>query len=110
LRYRLGNRSALDWIIDQYQVSTDKRSGIVSDPNRANDEEYIVRLVGRVITVSLETMVIVDGVRRILLEGSGADPCVRQPVRNSAGRHVSRPIRVDAAQAAAKVYVTPVAM
>jgi predicted helicase len=25
--YRLGNRSALDWIIDQYQVSTDKRSG-----------------------------------------------------------------------------------
>ena len=33
--YRLGNRSALDWIVDQYQVSTDKRSGIVNDPNRA---------------------------------------------------------------------------
>ncbi len=32
--YRLGNRSALDWVIDQYQVSTDKRSGITSDPNR----------------------------------------------------------------------------
>jgi len=46
-------------------------------------------------------------VRRILLEGSGADPWVRQPVRNSAGRHMGRPIRVDAAQAAAKVYVTP---
>jgi len=26
--YKLSNRSALDWIIDQYQVSTDKRSGI----------------------------------------------------------------------------------
>ena len=26
--YRLGNRSALGWVIDQYQVSTDKRSGI----------------------------------------------------------------------------------
>lgn len=25
--YRLGNRSALEWIIDQYQVSTDQRSG-----------------------------------------------------------------------------------
>lgn len=37
--YRLGNRSALDWVIDQYQVSTDKRSGITSDPNRADDEE-----------------------------------------------------------------------
>lgn len=54
--YRLGNRSGLDWIIDQYQVSTDKRSGITNDPNRAGDPEYIVRLVGQVITVSLETV------------------------------------------------------
>ena len=53
-------RSALDWIIDQYQVSTDKRSGITSDPNRADDEEYIVRLVGRVITVSMETVRLVQ--------------------------------------------------
>ena len=45
--YRLGNRSALEWIIDQYQVSTDKRSGITNDPNRADDPEYIVRLMGR---------------------------------------------------------------
>ena len=43
--YKLGNRSALDWIIDQYQVSTDKRSGITNDPNRLDDEEYIVRLI-----------------------------------------------------------------
>jgi len=33
--YRLGNRSALEWIIVQDQVSTDKRSGITNDPNRA---------------------------------------------------------------------------
>ncbi|HET6251726.1 MAG TPA: type ISP restriction/modification enzyme [Tepidisphaeraceae bacterium] len=32
--YRLSNRSALDWVIDQYQVSTDKCGGITSDPNR----------------------------------------------------------------------------
>lgn len=57
--YRLGNRSALEWIIDQYGVSTDKRSGIVNDPNRPDDPEYVVRLVGQVITVSLETMRIV---------------------------------------------------
>jgi hypothetical protein len=44
--YRLGNRSALDWIIDQYRVTEDPRSGIRSDPNRADDPEYIVRLVG----------------------------------------------------------------
>ena len=39
--YRLGNRSALEWIIDQYQVSTDKRSGITNDPNREDDPTYI---------------------------------------------------------------------
>ena len=57
--YRLGNRSALEWVIDQYQVSTDKRSGITNDPNRDDDPEYIVRLTGQVITVSLETVKIV---------------------------------------------------
>jgi predicted helicase len=57
--YRLGNRSALEWIVDQYRVSTDARSGIVNDPNRDDDPEYIVRLIGQVITVSLETVKLV---------------------------------------------------
>ena len=57
--YRLGNRSALEWVIDQYQVFTDKRSGITNDPNQLDDPEYIVRLIGQVITVSLETVKIV---------------------------------------------------
>ena len=57
----LGNRSALDWVIDQYQVKTDKRSGITNDPNRLDDEQYIVRLIKKVITVSLETVTIVNG-------------------------------------------------
>ena len=56
LDYRLGNRSALEWVIDQYQVTEDKKSGIRSDPNRADDPEYIVKLAGRVISVSLETV------------------------------------------------------
>ena len=57
--YRLGNRSALEWVIDRYRVKTDKRSGIVNDPNRLDDSEYIVRLIKQVITVSLETVKIV---------------------------------------------------
>jgi predicted helicase len=57
--YRLGNRSALEWVIDQYQVSTDKRSGITNDPNRPDDPQYILRLIGQVITVSLETQQII---------------------------------------------------
>ncbi len=59
--YRLGTRSALEWIVDQYRVKTDKRSGIVNDPNRVDDPQYIVRLIGKVITVSLETVRIVKG-------------------------------------------------
>ena len=59
--YRLGNRSALEWIIDQYRIKTDKRSNIHSDPNRPDDEEYIVRLIGQVVRVSLETVEIVRG-------------------------------------------------
>ena len=59
--YRLGNRSALEWVIDQYRVKTDKRSGIVNDPNREDDPQYIVRLIGKVTSVSLETVKIVEG-------------------------------------------------
>ena len=59
--YRLGNRSALEWVIDQYRIKTDKRSRIRSDPNRPDDEEYIVRLIGQVVRVSLETVEIVRG-------------------------------------------------
>ncbi len=59
-QYRLGNRSALEWVIDQYQFSEDKRSGIVSDPNNLDDQEYIVRLVGKVITVSIQTVQLVN--------------------------------------------------
>ena len=63
--YRLGNRSALEWVIDQYRIKTDKRSGIVNDPNRPEGEEYIVRLIGKVVAVSLETVEIVEGLKGI---------------------------------------------
>ena len=58
--YKLGNRSALDWVIDQYQIKTDPRSGITNDPNNLDDETYILRLIKQVITVSLETVAIVN--------------------------------------------------
>ena len=58
--YRLGTRSALEWVIDQYRIKTDKRSGIINDPNRTDDPQYIVKLIGKVITVSLETVDIIN--------------------------------------------------
>lgn len=59
-RYRLGNRSALEWVIDQYQITKDARSGITSNPNRVDDPEYIARLVKQVVTVSVQTVALVD--------------------------------------------------
>lgn len=68
--YRLGNRSALDWIIDRYRVTKDERSGIINDPNRAADPQYIVRLIGQVVTVSVETVKIVKGLPGLKLKES----------------------------------------
>ncbi|MFE5037840.1 DEAD/DEAH box helicase [Streptomyces sp. NPDC056683] len=60
-RYQLGARSAIEWIIDRYQVKVDKASEIVNDPNDwSNDPRYIIDLLKRIVTVSLETMKIVD--------------------------------------------------
>jgi len=61
--YMLGSRSALDWILERYQIKTDKASGIVNDPNgwgrEHGDPRYIVDLVKRITRVSVETVRIV---------------------------------------------------
>ena len=57
----MGNRSALEWVIDQYQVSEDGRSKIRFDPNRKDDHEYIVRLIGQVVRVSVDSAKIIAG-------------------------------------------------
>jgi predicted helicase len=87
LQYRLGNRSALEWIVDQYQVKTDARSGLVSDPNREgegeNNEEYIVRLVGRVVTVSVQTVALVEELKTISLSADSESPSAVFPETQS---------------------------
>ncbi|WP_349904374.1 DEAD/DEAH box helicase [Parafrigoribacterium humi] len=61
--YMLGSRSALDWILERYQIKKDKPSGIVNDPNdwgkEHGDPRYIVDLVKRITRVSVETVRIV---------------------------------------------------
>ncbi|MYE32367.1 MAG: DEAD/DEAH box helicase [Chloroflexi bacterium] len=63
--YIVGPRSALAWLIDRYQVKTDKASGIVNDVNdwglERGEPRYILDLVKRIVTVSVETMRIVRG-------------------------------------------------
>lgn len=64
-RYMLGSKSAIEWIIDRYYLKTDgNKSGIVNDPNdwsrEVGDPRYILDLLARIVTVSVETMKIVD--------------------------------------------------
>ena len=60
--YIVNGKSALDWIIERYQITTDKNSGIRNDPNDwSDDPRYIIDLVKRIVRVSLETVRIVGG-------------------------------------------------
>ncbi|MCT2262755.1 DEAD/DEAH box helicase family protein [Brachybacterium muris] len=63
-RYQLGSRSAIEWVMRQYQVTTDKASGIVNDPNQWGIERgnprYILDLLQKVITVSVRTVEITE--------------------------------------------------
>lgn len=67
--YVLNGRSAVEWIMDRYQVTTDKASGIRNDPNdwarEHDDPSYILRLLLSVMTVSLRTMDIVKHLPKI---------------------------------------------
>ena len=63
----------LEWVVDQYRVKTDKRSGIVNNPNRADYETYIVDLIRKVIGVSLETVGIVEGLSGLDIGGESED-------------------------------------
>ena len=58
--YVVNGKPAIEWLIERYQVTRDKDSGIANDPNDwSDDPRYIVDLVKRVVRVSLETMKIV---------------------------------------------------
>lgn len=62
--YKLGSRSAIDWVVDRYYVRVDKASGIVNDANAWGEEHgdprYILELIQRLVTVSLRTVDIVE--------------------------------------------------
>ena len=59
--YVVNGRPAIEWIIDQYQIKTDKKSGITDDPNNfSEDPKYILNLLLSIITVSMKTLELID--------------------------------------------------
>ena len=70
--YVVNGKSAIEWIMERYAVTTDKKSGITNDPNdwahEHNDEKYILNLLLRVINVSVQTVEIVKGLPKLKFE------------------------------------------
>lgn len=62
--YELGSRSAIGWVMESWQLKTDKDSGIPNDPNdwasEHGEPRYVLDLVGRVISVAMRTLDIVE--------------------------------------------------
>ena len=67
--YIVNKKSGLDWIVERCCVKQDKETGIVNDYNdyaaEVGDEKYIFNLILRVITVSLETVKIVNSLPKL---------------------------------------------
>ena len=70
--YIVNGKSAIEWIMERYAITTDKKSGIVNDPNdwckEANDEKYIFNLLLRIINVSIQTVDIVNSLPKLDFE------------------------------------------
>ena len=69
--YVVNRKSALDWVVERCGISVDKDSRIANDYNafaqEMGDEDYILNLILRVITVSLETMQIVKALPKLTI-------------------------------------------
>ena len=69
--YVVNGRSAIEWIMESYQIKTHKESGIVNDPNdwarENNRPRYILDLLLSVIAISVKTVEIVKGLPKVEL-------------------------------------------
>lgn len=67
--YVVNGKSAIEWIMDRYQIRTDRASGIVNDPNDWADEvgnpRYILDLLLSIINVSMKTLDIIESLPKL---------------------------------------------
>ncbi|MCH8568980.1 MAG: DEAD/DEAH box helicase family protein [Balneolales bacterium] len=70
--YVVNGKSAIEWIMERYQLKTDKASGITNNPNdwakEVGNPRYILDLLLSVIRVSVETVEIVEGLPKVEFE------------------------------------------
>ena len=67
--YVVNGKSAIEWIMERYAVTTHKESGIKNDPNdwatEVGNPRYILDLLLSVINVSVQTVDIVNGLPKV---------------------------------------------
>jgi len=70
--YIVNGKSAIEWIMERYQIKIDKKSGIKNDPNDWSEEvgnpRYILDLLLSIINVSVQTVDIVNGLPKLEFE------------------------------------------
>jgi predicted helicase len=70
--YVISGKSAIEWIMERYSVTFDKKSGISNNPNdwckEVNDEKYIFNLLLRIINVSIKTVDLINQIPKLNLE------------------------------------------
>ena len=70
--YVVNGKSAIEWIMERYAITTDSKSGIINDPNdwcnEVNDEKYIFNLLLRIINVSIQTVDIINSLPKLDFE------------------------------------------
>ena len=67
--YVVNGKSAIEWIMERYAVSTHKESGITNDPNdwakEVGNPRYILDLLLSIINVSVQTVDIVNNLPKV---------------------------------------------
>jgi predicted helicase len=75
--YCVNGKSAIEWILERYQITTHKESGIINDPNywaaEVGNPRYILDLLLRVINVSVQTVEVIDSLPKLNFESSNEE-------------------------------------
>ncbi|MDR1492973.1 MAG: DEAD/DEAH box helicase family protein [Planctomycetaceae bacterium] len=68
-QYVVNGKSAIEWIMERYQITTHKESGIKNDPNdwsrEQNEPKYILNLLLSVVNISVQTVEIVESLPKV---------------------------------------------
>ena len=73
--YIVNGKSAIEWVMERYKVTIDKKSGIKNDPNNwaieVGNPRYILDLLLSIINISVQSVDIIKSLPKISFDNSG---------------------------------------